>query len=357
MVENWYSFPAIQGIQARNGYYVIMVPLKVIPKLFSFEDEDFPVHLRAQRTLNKGRVPQIAKYMLDNPNEYILSSLTASIDGVINFIPVSKEENGIGTLKISMSSKLYINDGQHRRAAIEEAIKHRKFLGDETISVVLYSDQGLKRSQQMFADLNINPVKPAQSIKLLFNHRDEHKQITQAIIDNSDLFKGFTEYERSNIPGSSNALFTFSALHSANKTLLNGIDTFESIEDKVAAAAHFWSTVTKFMDQWSSIQNRSVNASELRESYISVHGIALQAIAVVGNSLLNNKTIDIDHALSGLSNIDWSRVNTDWNGRALNLGKISKSKININLVAAYIFSKIGLDVPSPLKELEIARLN
>jgi DNA sulfur modification protein DndB len=59
-----------------------------------------------------------------------------------------------------MSSRFLINDGQHRRAAIEEALKVRPEFGDETISVVFFIDAGLENSQQMFADLNKHAVRP-----------------------------------------------------------------------------------------------------------------------------------------------------------------------------------------------------
>ena len=39
-----------------------------------------------------------------------------------------------------MTSRFIINDGQHRRAAIEEALKERPELGDETIAVVFFLD-------------------------------------------------------------------------------------------------------------------------------------------------------------------------------------------------------------------------
>ena len=151
-----------------------MVPLKVVSRLFRFDDEAIPAELRAQRVLNKARVPVIARYITDNPSEYILSSLCASVDGEILFEPAEMDGplRAVGKLRIAMSATILINDGQHRRAAIEEAIRDRTLLGDETISVVVFADRGLKRSQQMFADLNIHAVRPTKSIKLLYNHRD-----------------------------------------------------------------------------------------------------------------------------------------------------------------------------------------
>ena len=48
-----YVFPAIKGMQARREYYISMCPMRLIPKLFVFNDEELPPELRAQRTLNK----------------------------------------------------------------------------------------------------------------------------------------------------------------------------------------------------------------------------------------------------------------------------------------------------------------
>ena len=80
-----YTFPAIRGIQAGREYYTTMCPLRLIPKIFVFDDEEIPVELRAQRTLNKGRLPEMSRYILDNPDNYCFSAITASIDADVNF--------------------------------------------------------------------------------------------------------------------------------------------------------------------------------------------------------------------------------------------------------------------------------
>ena len=80
-----YGFDAIRGIQAGREFYVAMCPLKIIPKLFIFSDFDLPPELRAQRTLRATRIPAIKNYILNNPKDYIFSSLTASVDGTMKF--------------------------------------------------------------------------------------------------------------------------------------------------------------------------------------------------------------------------------------------------------------------------------
>ena len=159
-----YGFDAIKGMQSGQEYFIAMCPLNVIPKLFVFDDDELPPKLRAQRTLRQSRIPQIANYIIDNPKSYILSAITASVDGKMTFStsPSLGEEGKIGRLYISMNSKLLINDGQHRHAAIKEALKQKPELGIETISVVFFKDTNLKKTQQMFSDLNQNAVKPTK---------------------------------------------------------------------------------------------------------------------------------------------------------------------------------------------------
>src|SRR5262249_34424412 len=154
------TFTAIRGIQAGREYYGAMCPLKIIPRIFMFDEEQLTPELRAQRTLNRSRIPEIASYIVENPRDYIFSSITASVDGEVRFESHGHEGSArnVGRLSIPMTSRFLINDGQHRRAAIEEAPKKRPELGDETISVVFFVDAGLKRSQQMFADLNRHAI-------------------------------------------------------------------------------------------------------------------------------------------------------------------------------------------------------
>ncbi len=65
-----YAFPAIRGVQAGRVYFVSMCPLKLLPKMFVWDDDDLPPELRAQRTLNRGRIPEIVRYIEENTASY-----------------------------------------------------------------------------------------------------------------------------------------------------------------------------------------------------------------------------------------------------------------------------------------------
>jgi DNA sulfur modification protein DndB len=192
-----YSFPAVIGVQAGHQYYIAMLPLRMLAKLFEIDGDYIQPELRAQRRLNKQRIPEMKSYILDNPDTYVFSALAASVDGEMEFLQFG---NGpLGTLNVSIDATLLINDGQHRVAAILEALKERESLGSETISVVLFKDLGLSRSQQMFTDLNKHAVRTTNSIAELYDSRDSLAVVTRNTIRTIKLLNKYTDKERDNL--------------------------------------------------------------------------------------------------------------------------------------------------------------
>ncbi|MBD0676979.1 DNA sulfur modification protein DndB [Streptomyces sp. CBMA156] len=353
-----YTFPAIRGVQAGREFYASMCPLRLIPKIFLFDDEDLSAELRAQRVLNKGRLPALTRYILDNPDDYVFSALTASVDGEMTF--ESQGSAGVahrtGHLRIPMDSRFLINDGQHRRAAIELALKENPELGDETIAVVFFCDAGLTRSQQMFADLNRHAIRPARSIGVLYDHRDGNAQITRALAERSAVFKGFVEMEKSTLSARSRKMFTLSALYFGNQSLLRGLELAQ--EDAIVLAREFWEFVDGVLPEWSQVRSRDLSAQEMRRDFIHSHGIALHALGRVGNSILRESTKPTrwKKGLAPLKGVDWTRSNIDWEGRAIVGGRVSKSHQNVTLTVNYLRRHLGLELSSEEQRVEDAYL-
>ena len=109
-----YNFSVVKGLQANREYYIGMVPLGILSKLFRDEDEYILPEHRAQRCINEARIPEISNYILSNRNNYVFSALSASIDGEFEYV-ASEIDNNIGLLKVDMNAVFLINDGQHRR--------------------------------------------------------------------------------------------------------------------------------------------------------------------------------------------------------------------------------------------------
>ena len=341
MSDFFHSFNAVRGIQAGRPCYIAMCPMRIIPKIFVFDEEEVPAELRAQRKLNRGRIPEMTNYLIENRNNYTLSSLTASIDGETEFVSFDEKSSAnIGTLKISMDSQILLNDGQHRRAAIEEAVNNNTELGHDHISVVFFLDNGLKRSQQMFADLNKHAVRPSPSLATLYDQREELSNIARRVMNEVHIFSRLTETEKTSISNRSIKLFTLSGIKNATKALLNKGKNDQISEDEIQLAIDFWKYVSKQITDWELAANRKVNSWELREGYIHAHGVLLHALGILGNQLINDKTSW--KVLNKLSDIDWSRGSDNWKGRAVVNGRITKSINNVKLTANQIKKLISM---------------
>jgi DNA sulfur modification protein DndB len=334
---NSYTFAAIRGIQAGDEYYTCICDLATIPRLFVFNDATIPAELRSQRHVNKSRIPEIANYILENPKNYIFSAITASIDGKVEFKPIKLEgkESDLGQLVISNDAHLVINDGQHRRAAIEKAIKENPAVGKESIAVVFFKDKGLKKSQQMFSDLNRHAIRPSTSIAKLYDHRDLVAETVRRITFEADVFKGTVEMERSTISERSSKMFPFSGVYSATKYLLPS-DIKKDFEKTVKHLIEFWECVGNQFDKWKAVRNGIAPASELRRDYINTHVVILQAIGISGKTLMEKFPSNWKVKMKSLKDIDWLKTNPIWQNRILLNGRVIKSTISITLASNVI---------------------
>jgi len=351
-----YVFPAIRGVQAGREYFISMCPLRLLPKIFLFDEDELVPELRAQRTLNKNRLPEISNYILKNPDSYVFSAITASVDGEVSFEPIGDVdgERRMGSLHVPMKARFIINDGQHRRAAIELALRERPELADESIAVVFFLDKGLARCQQMFADLNRYAIRPSRSLGVLYDHRDELSQLTRLVVNRFDLFRDTVETERSTLSTRSRKLFTLSAIHSALKELLPPNDT-RDLDTKASLAVDYWRDVARNVPEWTQVQKRKTTAGEVRRDFIHSHGIVLQALGIVGRDLLELKKAEREHRLEKLRSMDWLRSNAVlWEGRALIGGRVSKAESNVRLTANAIKRHLGLGLTPDDRRIEDA---
>jgi len=353
------TFPAIRGIQAQREYYASMCPLRLIPKIFYFDEEEAELSpdLRAQRTLNKTRVPEIASYIVNNPLDYAFSAITASINADVEFEPfgADSQSSQVGLLHVPMDARFIINDGQHRRAAIEAAIREKPELGDESIAVVFFIDRGLARCQQLFADLNRHAIRPSKSIGVLYDHRDDMAQLSRRIVLKSVVFRDLVEMDKSSLAARSRKLFTLSSIYTATISLLDGIE----ISDRDVAtktAIDYWEEIALHIPEWDRVRQGKVSAGEVRQDYIHSHGIALHALGKVGNYLLTAHPDDWKDKLLQLKKINWSRANVAlWEGRAMVGGRLSKAAQHVTLTTVALKTMLGLPLVAEEEEAELVR--
>lgn len=352
------NFPVLRGVQAGHEYYVAMWTLRTLQRVAIFDETELPAEMRAQRVLNKSRIPEIANYILDNSETYVFSAITVSIDSEVEFVPLSDRpgEDRLGLLKVPTEARFVINDGQHRRAAILAAIEHKPDLANETIAVVFFLDLGLARCQQMFADLNRYAIRPSRSLGLLYDHRDDKAELARLVVMKSSFFRDIVDMEKSSLALRSRKLFTLSAFYNACADLIADIATGDRATD-ASIAREYWDAVAQHFPAWEQVKEGRLPASELREGYIHSHGIALQALGKAGNALLreHHHSQKWKPLLKKLDKIDWSRKNAKlWEGRAMIGGKISKATTNLVLTTNVIKQHLGVELSDEEQRVEDA---
>lgn len=344
------SFPVIRGNIGGRQYFSLLIPLSEIPHLFKFNEwTGCTPEMQAQRVLNRARVPDITKYILENRDGFLFSSITASYSCPVKFIP-SAENAEVGTLEIERENvEFIINDGQHRCAAIAAALKENPALGREKISVLLFETENYERLQQMFSDLNRFVQKTSKSLGMLYDRRDNLSALTMELSEQVDAFRGMLEKEKVTIPRRSPKLFTISALYEANEELL-GKKVAEQgspvYAETLERAVEYWTEVAKIIDDWKKVKNGELSAADLRQEKINTHAVVLRALGGVGRTLLEKYPQGWQQKLKLLERIDWrksvdSSANPLWDDVCITAGSVVSNRQARAATLAVLLREIG----------------
>jgi DNA sulfur modification protein DndB len=344
------SLPVLRGTIGGRQYYSLLISLSEIPHLFKFNDWDqCTPELRAQRVLNRARVPDITKYILENEDGYLFSSITASYSRAVKFTP-STESSEFGTLEMELENvEFIINDGQHRCAAIATALKENPALGKEKISVLLFETESPVRLQQMFSDLNRFVQKTSKSLGMLYDRRDSLSAFTLEVAEGVEAFRGMVDKEKVTIPLRSPKLFTISALYEANEELLGkkvpkkGSTAYAQF---VQTAVEYWTEVSRIIDDWQKVKDGEMSASEVRQEKINTHAVVLRALGGVGRTLLEKYPHDWKTKLKLLEKIDWrksvgSSANPLWDDVCITAGSVVSNRQARAATLAVLLREIG----------------
>ena len=346
-----YRFPVVRGKQAKREYYIAMVPLGMINRLFPEENEYIAPEYRAQRKINEMRIPYISRYILENRDSYVFSALAASIDGKFSY--VSNDINAdTGILQISMNARFLINDGQHRKAAIIEALLEDPTLNEETIPIVFFEDKGLKSSQQIFTDLNKNAVKTSNSLSELYDSRDFFAVVTRNVVKKVDFLNSYTDKERDILGKYSSNLFTLNTFYIANKLAVFGMEI--NNKDFEAFLIKLWSLISQNMIPWIDLELKHISKIDLRENYIATQNVVIQALGRVGNWFFkNSETENMESYFKNLKLINWKRSSTSWQKRASREnGRIITNKKAVILISNLIKSYLQIPLTKDEEKYE-----
>jgi len=347
------TIAAMRGVQAGREFYMAMCHMSFIAKHLPYPQNNVPADKVIQRHINKARIPKIAEYLVKYYDDYVLPPIIASIDGEIEWKPLSAESENmqVGILIIPDSADLIINDGQHRCAAIQHALQKRPELKYETLGVIFYIDRGVKRARQMFSDLNGHPVRTNQNINATFDSRQYLPQLTKRVIESSALLRGRVELFASGCAIGSPRIFTISALTKSNRVLLDGIIS-QDIETDAAICSRYWTVLEENLPEIEKLVPETITAREIKENYFYPYSIALQTLAAVANQLIKESPDTWEKQLAGIQKINWRRDNNEWEGRAMSGGRLTTGGNHPAFTKNFIKKKLGLPLSEDEKKLE-----
>lgn len=351
MNTGFYSFVAIRGRQGQSDYFLIQCSMWLVPRFFLFDEVEVPAAIRVGRKVNASDVAEVTCYLTKHRSDYVLPPLVASADCDVSYEPLRAELPDIGTLSIPITAHMILQDGQHRRAAIQNILVAYPDLGNDTIPVMLFPDPQLTRSQRLYLDLNPERTQRTLSQRVLHDQGSSLASLVRQMVDVVPIFKGLVELERSTISNRSTALFTLGAIFQATQALL-GMQARDSVAPTQAELAQrFWTELGQIIPEWQQAIQRKVSSAQLRQQYVHVHSVSLLAIGMAGHALILAQPDDWQERLRVLGDLDWSRSNAElWEGRAMLRRRMSKTRESIQLTANAIKKALGL----PLTDYEEA---
>lgn len=335
-----FAYPAVRGLQANREYYVVMMPISDLA-LITEPGQSSAVE-NYQRTLNKARIPEIRDYILSNRDNYVFSAITVSMSGNFEF-KASGDSEALGLLIALDNVVLRLNDGQHRKAALQAALCKDSSLAIETISVVVFIDEGLKRSQQMFTDLNKNAVKSSNSLATLYDSRDGLSTCTTYAMKNVPILSKIVDVERDILGKNSMYFFTLNTLRKANQKIITNKSPSTAEKEFIV---NYWSAVFKYIKEWNNVADGTITKQYFRDTYILHFYVTLYALARLGNFIFKNKIDNFQENLAKLSDIDWSKTNKqDWANRIFTpAGSLVKGEHTEILICTRIKKLLGFEL-------------
>lgn len=217
----------------RNVYYFAL-DLETLDDLLPQRVEDNVVR-DANRRLTVSHARNIQTY-LDEEDNWLLGALMLGIaPDKVEFKPYPAEQGtsanpNFGELSILRGGlrTMKIFDGQHRRRAIQDVLADLEndgrcpdklhSLRKASMTIVLYAENDIKTLREMFVDASKNKRIEGHTVTR-FDQRNAFNRAAVWIADNSSLFKGRVETERSSVARSSRCLLAINQLAAILKSL------------------------------------------------------------------------------------------------------------------------------------------
>ena len=276
------TFPALIASQGARTMYQIMVPNKVLSATF-FDQMAEPATQTSQRDLTKKHATEIGEYIIDNPDQYILGSLTYAVDLECTFTP-SAIHPQVGTLLVPLDATLRCLDGQHRRQGLKEALESDEKLADDSTAVLVYVEGDAVNRRQMFSDMNATPKVVAKALNVSFDNRDPFARAAKVLAESHPMLKGKTETAKARVTAGSDHWYSLGAVFDVLKRLQVGANgrvrlaTQYSEEAIIKRGKQFFDLLDSSRPEFNELRN-GTSADVMRNKSILLSSTTLRALA------------------------------------------------------------------------------
>ncbi len=237
--RNRYSstVPAHQFRQGNRDVYYFTLDLATLDGLLPQRIDDSVVR-EANRRLTPSHARNIERY-LEERDDWLLGALLLGIaPDALEFDPYVDDEGNeygphFGELRIltNRANTMRIFDGQHRRRALQDVLDR---LGNDedradklidlqqsSVPIVLYAEDNIGALRQMFTDAS-KTKRIEANVVTRFDKRDPFNLAAMHLVEESRLFHGRVEMNRTGVPRASSALIAVNQLAQALRVMTVG---------------------------------------------------------------------------------------------------------------------------------------
>jgi len=382
-----HTIEAIDGQQGQYRYFTANVPVGQLDHMVKFPEElgVLDEDNRMQRGLNKSRIGEMVRYLLEWPSHFY-SAVTVIILPRDLDRPVSEidEESGegdyafqrfsvpgrpgksrLGHLYLTGDIVLFPGDGQHRLKSEFEAIKVDPELAGEELPVVLIPFESPEQVRQLFSDLNLNAKPISKTIGYEFETRDPLVLVTKALPQRVPLFDGRINRVTNSLPKTSKHVVTLGSLVTGSRGIvdalasMSGVPKDEYLADQATAEtdlAHAWNTIIdSFAPYWDDVMHDVPGAGGLlREEYVFPHGLGWLGLAHAAAELMREYSHSWEEPFQkAVQAMDWKRVAPIWDGNAVihdpakGTNRVNNTGPAVRQLAAMVVHEARSLVPTP----------
>ena len=320
MAVDTITIPAIVGKQGDRTFYQLILTNKDLMTRFSTSKCE-PTSVKSQRELDPKHAAKITDYIVSNPQDYVLGTLTYAVDRPCTFVPTDSRSN-TGVLRIPADSTIHSLDGQHRRQGLKDAVIKYSNISDDSSAVMLYVESDSKKRRQMFSDFNSTPKKVSATLNVQFNTRNPYTRAANDIVAGHHLLEGVVEMTRPSVSSGSSKFWTLGGICDALQRIQPEYRKARSMTpdayDKILDRAHvLFDVLSGARLELAEAQYGTLDVPTARTENILFSSVTLRAIAgalgeiykINGGVLSDDQVEDITNRLF---DVDFSPNNPAW---------------------------------------------